>query len=281
MFDSSTPLSVTFKDAKKFDVQNPIIGNIINQVNANQIGEKEFFAKAEDEKIRRRLEALRRQDDKDGSGGGGTDGQPPPPPLPPQRLPSPPIFSPPISLPTLDDLFDGEGRFIGTRSLNDVRNDLWDGAKFETDYSNPLTSLTGKTENTIEIMPKVKEKTKPEEITFSDELPKLFPEANEKVAGQEEKINDLPLNNLEEIFSKIDKGEIPKELKFFVGGLNNEFENRISSNDFLDFLQSECWNLMHARLPGVTEIHVGQVKSRTSMPDWVNQLIYYVSPCFM
>ena len=43
------------------------------------------------------------------------------------------------------------------------------------------------------------------------------------IAEQEGKINDLPLNNLEEIFSKINKDEIPKELKFFVGGLNNEF----------------------------------------------------------
>ena len=61
VFDSSTSLSVAFKDAKKFDIQNPIIGNIIGQVNANLIGEKrakELFAKAEDEKIRRRLEAL-------------------------------------------------------------------------------------------------------------------------------------------------------------------------------------------------------------------------------
>ena len=73
------------------------------------------------------------------------------------------------------------------------------------------------------MIPRVKEKTEPEEITFSDELSKLFPEANEKTAEQEEKINELPFNNLEEIFSKIDKGEIPKELKFFVGGLNNEF----------------------------------------------------------
>ena len=104
----------------------------------------------------------------------------------------------------------------------------------------------------IEIIPRVKEKTKLEEITFSDELPKLFPEANEKIAEQEEKINDLPLNNLEEIFSKIDKGEIPKELKFFVGGLNNEFENRVrslgistDSNDFLDFFQPDiCADLM-------------------------------------
>ena len=60
VFDSYTPLGVTFKDVKKFDVQNPIIGNITSQVNANQIGEKgvkELFTRAEDEKIRRRLEA--------------------------------------------------------------------------------------------------------------------------------------------------------------------------------------------------------------------------------
>ena len=86
--------------------------------------------------------------------------------------------------------------------------------------------MTDKAENTSEIIPKVKEKTKPKEITFSDELSKVFPEANEKIVEQEEKITDLPLNNLEEIFSKADKGEIPKELKFFFGELNNEFENR-------------------------------------------------------
>ena len=66
--------------------------------------------------------------------------------------------------------------------------------------------MTDKAENTIEIIPKVKEKTKPEEITFSDELSKVFPEVNEKIVEQEEKITDWPLNNLEEIFSKTDKG---------------------------------------------------------------------------
>ena len=40
VFDSYTPANVTFKDAKKFDVQNTIIGNIISQINANQIEEK-------------------------------------------------------------------------------------------------------------------------------------------------------------------------------------------------------------------------------------------------
>ena len=62
--------------------------------------------------------------------------------------------------------------------------------------------MTDKAENMTEIIPKVKENTKLEEITFSDELSKLFLEANKKIAEQEEKINDLPLNNLEEILSK-------------------------------------------------------------------------------
>ena len=49
VFASSTPFSVTFNDAKKIDVQNPIIGNLISQVNVNQIGEqevKELFFKS-------------------------------------------------------------------------------------------------------------------------------------------------------------------------------------------------------------------------------------------
>ena len=68
------------------------------------------------------------------------------------------------------------------------------------------------------------------------------------------KINNLPLKNIGEIFSKIGQGEVPKKLKFFVGGLSNAIENRVrslgvstSSNEFLDFLQSEiCADLKKA-----------------------------------
>ena len=109
-----------------------------------------------------------------------------------------------------------------------------------------------KAENSVEIIPKVKErKLKPEEITFSDELSKLFLEASEKIAEQEEKMNDLPLKNIGEIFSKKKQDEVPKELKFFVGVLSNEFKNTVgtstSSSKFLDFLQSEnCTDFMKA-----------------------------------
>ena len=58
--------------------------------------------------------------------------------------------------------------------------------------------------------------------------------------------------DLEKTFSKIDQGEIPQKLKFFVGGQNDEFKNRVrslgistSSSEFLDFLPSDiCADLM-------------------------------------
>ena len=139
---------------------------------------------------------------------------------------------------------DEEGSFFGTESLDDIRTNFWNNndTKFKTSFKNLLTSLTDKSNNVIEMVPRVKEKTEPKEITFSEELNKLFPEANKKIAEQEEKIGNLPHINLADIFSKIDKDEIPKELNFFVGELNHELENRVrsldisaSSSKFLDF----------------------------------------------
>ena len=49
-----------------------------------------------------------------------------------------------------------------------------------------------------------------------------------------------------EILSKIDKGKVPKQLEFFEGGQNKEFEYRLKligsltdSIKFLEFLQSD------------------------------------------
>ena len=85
VFKSPKPLSVTFKDANKFDVQNPVIGNIISQVNASQLTDNQvqkLLGEGEDQKIRARLDLLKRNnlrddhdsdnnDEDDGSGGGG------------------------------------------------------------------------------------------------------------------------------------------------------------------------------------------------------------------
>ena len=38
-FELPIPLSVMFKDAKKIDIQNPIIGNLLSQVKTNKISD--------------------------------------------------------------------------------------------------------------------------------------------------------------------------------------------------------------------------------------------------
>ena len=47
-----TPLSITFKDAKKFDIQNPIIGGLLSQVEANKLEDNILKQKLEDLKNR-------------------------------------------------------------------------------------------------------------------------------------------------------------------------------------------------------------------------------------
>ena len=59
-------------------------------------------------------------------------------------------------------------------------------------------------------------------------------------------MNELPIPELTEILPKIDVGEVPKQLKFFEGGQNKEFEDKVKliglstdSIEFLEFLQSD------------------------------------------
>ena len=56
-----------FKDGKKFDIQNPIIGNLLSQVNANKISDakvKQLLGQAKDEELQARLDRLRETIDK-------------------------------------------------------------------------------------------------------------------------------------------------------------------------------------------------------------------------
>ena len=67
VFESPIPLSVTFKDAKKCDIQNPIIGNLLSQVNANKISDakvKQLLGQAKDEELQAILDRLRKRIDK-------------------------------------------------------------------------------------------------------------------------------------------------------------------------------------------------------------------------
>ena len=54
VFESSIPLSVSFKDAKKFDIQNPVIWNLLSQLNANKISDakvKQLISEAKHQEL--------------------------------------------------------------------------------------------------------------------------------------------------------------------------------------------------------------------------------------
>ena len=71
------------------------------------------------------------------------------------------------------------------------------------------------------------------DIHLSEQLSKLFSELQDGggggYLGQEDnqKINELPIPELAEILIKIDKVEVPKQLEFFEGGQNKEFEDKV------------------------------------------------------
>ena len=97
VMQNPNPLHLTFRDVKKFDMQNPIIGKIATQIKASKLTEDQLTKKnlIQDEiyKIENRLEKWKRpikmDSDSDynggtGSGGGGgsgdgDDGLPPAP----------------------------------------------------------------------------------------------------------------------------------------------------------------------------------------------------------
>ena len=96
------------------------------------------------------------------------------------------------------------------------------------------------------------------DIHLSEQLSKLFSEVEDGSGGEylgqedDQKINELPIPELTEILSKIDKDEVPKQLDFFEGDQNKEFEKKVKqiglstdSIEFLEFLQSSfCQELL-------------------------------------
>ena len=68
VFESPIPLSVTFKDAKKIDIQNAIIGNLLSQINASKISDakvKQILNQTKDQEFQDRLDELRKRIDLD------------------------------------------------------------------------------------------------------------------------------------------------------------------------------------------------------------------------
>ena len=129
----------------------------------------------------------------------------------------------------------------------------------KTDFNHHITNLIDKANNIIEMVPKnEKQDLDKYDIFLSEQLSKLFPEVEDGggggYLGQEDnqKINELPIPELTEILSKIDKVEVPKQPEFFEEGQNKKFEDKVKligistdSMEFLEFLQSSfCQELL-------------------------------------
>lgn len=114
----------------------------------------------------------------------------------------------------------------------------------KTNFDGLITNLIDKANNVIEMIPKILKK-EDNNLYLSEQLSKLFPEVNvqgKTKQGNNENIGDLPIKELTEILSKTDKGEITKQLNFFEGKQNTEFESKVKwlalSTNSIKFLQS-------------------------------------------
>ena len=263
VFKSPNPLTVTFKEAGKFDVQNPVVGNKASTLTDAQV--KKIFSDGEDAKIRASLDALRNDntggnDDEDGPGGGGGNSnggftRPKckkrwrqrgpisplwPLPLPPIALAAdlrPPILPPAPKLPKQN--FFPPNEFPPPPLIETDETDFLPKTEtiFQTDFSRPKTNLTDKKKNIVEVIPQLKKNLEDEEDLFkekglpvelSDALNKLFPDVKDQVTSEdiETAAPTVDFDELSEILTDTNKGRLPPQLDFFTGGHNEKFLSR-------------------------------------------------------
>ena len=259
-----TSIEYIFKDRAKFDVQNPVIGSLYNQITAAENKKKEkallqTFSKAptiKDIDIGRRLRELRDfndsrrnddddDDDDDGNRGNNSGLKPPP-------LPSIPLSS---STPRLS-----RGEFPPTPPPS-CRDD-----------SSPSSSLTA-TQRFLLQRPQSERVAEAEAIgqepgssgptasrvIFSERVQRIFPDSSkiieETIEEEPSILDEMEIDDNEDnsevqsAVQKLSKGETPKGLKFFSGGeqegqtlIANERKNVCILNEineyFLEYLSS-------------------------------------------
>ena len=140
----------------------------------------------------------------------------------------------PESIPSLDNLFDeadNETQALQPQAL--AVTVAASKTRLEKDHNRPNVSLIDKVNNVNKLMSNVKEKPPPEpqNITFSEEFSKLFPEANEKVVEQEDEIPILTIQDLDQIFSILAKVSLKITTELFLS-CTISHENSIFSLTF-------------------------------------------------
>ena len=227
---NDNPLDVVYREQAKFDVQNPVIGSLLKQINRGRLTDentKKTLDKGPDpryldledkyKKIFEKTDDFRDKgfppDIPDGSEDDDfSPSESPPPPPPPQ---SPPLgYVPRPGAP--DD------QFVGDRPGRE--------------YFFPYAARTGRADPDFR-----------PPIVLDGNLQKVFPHADEAL------YDDIEIKESDEYadFSdKLDRGEIREELQFFSGGSEkiallyreiNDYNLNARNQDFLDYLATdEC-----------------------------------------
>ena len=217
-----------FKDKAKFDVQNPIIGSLFEQITKNKKKEvvrkwlnastAQKDTKSELEKIAEFSHKIREDDDDvvdddDDDDAINTAGS--------------------SSTPVAD-----RSRFLPTSSLNDTKKFLLDLNVNENIEAIESTSPVRSSNKKIE---------------FPDSVSKIFPNAHKIDADSDEfdnKSDDESISEVQMTVRELNDGNLPSNLQFFSGGKKNEeklFENvaknvsiiNDSNKNFLEFLTSK------------------------------------------
>ena len=226
-----TSTNFMFKDKAKFDIQNPVIGTIYNEILTDKQKEKKQIDQISnapdirDLDIRRRLDNLGKfksgiDDDDDNNNNNNNSGRIPPPILPTLRKPDFPLSSGPLTPPPSPSSSSSIQKFLlGENS----------GKTAILDSSTPINE--------------------PKTVTFSETLTKVFPKIKRELIP----LNFIPETDETEDFditesSIVSNGNERIDLEFFSGGENHQklFENATknvgilseSNEQFLNYLSS-------------------------------------------
>ena len=214
----SNPIDVIFKDKAQFDVQNPMVGSLIAQVQQNKAKERAYLKQLSqapsirDINIGRRLRELKdfnegrvgdyRNNDDDNHDEDGPPCIPPTSPAPPTSFcgRSSGIFPTPPNTPAGDD--DGTDLAPTQRFL--------------------LQKLRSGGDQVAKAIGQEISRTIPQRVTFSDNITRVFPQAQkimEKPNDIEKTEEDAGTAKIRNVVKELNRGKELQSLKFYSDGV--------------------------------------------------------------
>ena len=234
---NNNPLDVVYREKAKFDIQNPIIGDLLKEINKGKLSEEEYFKKTKtapdvkDLDIKERFNKIFERSDRkkndnflddnnDDDGGDSPPGSPDAPPPPP-----------------MDFDFD-ENLSPFNIDLNNLEREYYDrDIPIQDERQRDIQLDT----NLREIFPDA------DDVLYENEESKIRQQFY-PFTGRVRKETDYPWLRKNEIFTEPDNDEIPQELELFSGGAEQatslfsrlDANNLIRGNeDFVNFLGTE------------------------------------------